>query len=250
MRKFTGNHHNQMTHSLFSPEENQRIQALKEYNILDSISEKEYDDITKLASQICQTPVSLISLIDDTRQWFKSNHGLFVRETPREYAFCTHTIQNPSQVFVVPDSRVDARFSDNPLVSDDPYVIFYAGAPLVDSNGFALGSLCVIDHKPNSLSEQQLQALQVLAGNVVSLMENRKTQRSLKILHKVLEERHQESESTKKRIEGIISDSLDPVLKEAKTIIDQTQGQNVQELTETIAVALELVAKIKEEIKR
>jgi GAF domain-containing protein len=229
-------------------EERDRINALKEYNILDSISEKEYDDITKLASEICQTPVSLISLIDDSRQWFKSHHGLSVRETPREYAFCTHTIQNPSQVFVVPDSRIDSRFAENPLVAGDPHVIFYAGAPLVNHNGFALGSLCVIDHKPNSLTETQTSALQTLADSVVNLMENRKFQRSMTIIHKVLEERHQENEQSKDLIREIVSQRLNPLLTEAQNITDQLEDKKAKELSKKINEALDLVERIEREI--
>jgi hypothetical protein len=239
-----------MSQLLFTTEEHERIEALKEYNILDSISEKEYDDITKLASEICRTPVSLISLIDDTRQWFKSNHGLSVRETPREFAFCTHTIQNPSQVFVVPDSRIDARFADNPLVTGDPHVIFYAGAPLVDSNGFALGSLCVIDHSPNALSETQIFALKILADNVVTLMENRKSIRSMKNWMKVLEERHQETLEIRKSIEKVIDDKLNPVLTDAKNTIEQVQDSNKRVLIQKMDEALACLEQIQRELRR
>ncbi|KQS27866.1 GAF domain-containing protein [Dyadobacter sp. Leaf189] len=174
--------------------EQERLNALKGYDILDTLHEKEYDDITELASEICQTPISLISLVDDSRQWFKSNFGLSVRETPREYAFCTHTIQNPSQVFIVPDSRDDIRFSANPLVTGYPNVIFYAGAPLIDSRGFALGSLCVIDNQPRELTEKQISALQVLARHVVNLIELKKADRAMKAMHKALTERNNDIE--------------------------------------------------------
>ncbi|RCR66847.1 GAF domain-containing sensor histidine kinase [Larkinella punicea] len=164
----------------FSPEEINRINALKAYHILDSLPDSDYDAITNLASQICQTPISLISLIDDKRQWFKSNHGLDVRETPRELAFCTHALQNPLETFIVTDSRTDERFAGNPLVTGEPHVIFYAGVPLVESNGFALGSLCVIDHEPKVLDEHQLSALKILAKQVVNLLELRKANHELR----------------------------------------------------------------------
>ncbi|KAA9356184.1 GAF domain-containing sensor histidine kinase [Larkinella humicola] len=164
----------------FSPEEINRINALKAYHILDSLPDSDYDAITDLASQICQTPISLISLIDDKRQWFKSNHGLDVRETPRELAFCTHALQNPLETFIVTDSRKDDRFAGNPLVTGEPHVIFYAGVPLVESNGFALGSLCVIDHEPKVLDEHQLSALKILAKQVVNLLELRKANHELR----------------------------------------------------------------------
>ncbi|GAB3907067.1 hypothetical protein GCM10028803_40480 [Larkinella knui] len=154
--------------------ESDRLKTLNEYDILDSLPEPDYDDITSLAAQICQTSISLISFIDDKRQWFKSCHGLNVRETPREFAFCTHAILEPDQTLIVTDSREDPRFAGNPLVVGDPYVIFYAGIPLVDADGFALGSLCVIDQVPRQLSPTQLTALQTLARQVVNLLALRK----------------------------------------------------------------------------
>ncbi|WP_245563740.1 sensor histidine kinase [Spirosoma luteum] len=169
-----------MKSHLPNPVESNRIDALKSYEILDSLPEQDYDDITKLASEICQTPISLISLIDETRQWFKSNHGLPIRETPRELAFCAHAIINPNETMVVTDSREDERFAQNPLVTGDPNIVFYAGVPLVDSDGFALGSLCVIDRTVRQLSQSQLAALKTLARQVVHMLELRRANAVLK----------------------------------------------------------------------
>ncbi|WP_159469954.1 PAS domain-containing protein [Dyadobacter sp. 3J3] len=161
-------------------EEIKRLNALKSYDILDTLPEQDYDNITQLAAEICQTPISLVSLVDENRQWFKSNHGLTARETPRDYSFCAHAIINPTETFIISDSRKDERFAQNPLVTGDPNVIFYAGTPIVDENGYALGSLCVIDNVPKQLSESQRSALKILARQVVNLLTIRKQNKELK----------------------------------------------------------------------
>lgn len=161
-------------------EEGSRLATLKSYGILDSLPEADYDEITQLAAAICQTPISLISLVDDERQWFKSARGLGLKETPRAFAFCAYNIIDPDVPLIVEDSRQDTRFADNPLVTGDPHIVFYAGMPLVDPNGYALGSLCVIDNKVRTLDQTQLDALKVLAKQVVKLLELRKTNAALK----------------------------------------------------------------------
>ncbi len=165
---------NEMNIASAQLDEIERIHALKEYNILDSLPEADYDAITQLAAYICQTPIALISFVDENRQWFKSHHGLNQSETSREIAFCAHNILDPSEPMVIEDARHDLRFSGNPLVTGDPHIVFYAGVPLVDINGFALGSLCVIDSQKRQLTEEQLSALNLLSRQVVSLLELRK----------------------------------------------------------------------------
>lgn len=153
-------------------DEQARLAALRRYRILDTEPEQRFDDLTMLASHICDTPISLITLVDSDRQWFKSRVGLDVTETARNVAFCAHAIQRPG-IMQVPDATADGRFRANPLVIADPNIRFYAGAPLVTPDGHALGTLCVIDVKPRHLSDQQLRALDALRRQVEALLELR-----------------------------------------------------------------------------
>ncbi|MCZ2483678.1 PAS domain S-box protein [Aquirufa nivalisilvae] len=152
--------------------EEKRLQALYEYHILDSVSEQEYDKITALASQICQVPIAIISLVDKNRQWFKSEVGLGAKETPRDISFCQYTIMG-EEVFEVPNALEDERFVENPLVTGDPHIRFYAGAPLITPDGYNIGSLCVIDRMPKELTKEQRDALNTLAEHVIMTLELR-----------------------------------------------------------------------------
>jgi len=172
--------------------EEARLQELNSFDILDSVEEVDYENLTTLAAEICNTPISLISLIDDKRQWFKSNHGLNVRETSKEFAFCAHAIHKESELFIVEDSRKDERFIDNPLVTGYPQVIFYAGIPLVSKSGLPLGTLCVIDNKPRALSEGQLKSLKALANQVMRLLELRKSNKELEVALEEMHDKNQE----------------------------------------------------------
>jgi PAS domain S-box-containing protein len=147
--------------------EAERLAALRALGVLDTPPEPAFDELAALAAYICQTPIALISLVDEDRQWFKSRVGWTTGETPREAAFCAHTILQP-ELLVVPDARADERFANNPLVTSSPGVRFYAGAPLVTAEGHALGTLCVIDHKPRKLTPEQARALRALSRQVVA----------------------------------------------------------------------------------
>jgi signal transduction histidine kinase len=166
-----------------------RLAALKEYNILDTAPEKDFDELVALASAICETPISTITLIDENRQWHKARVGLADQEGSRDHAFCAHAI-NEEDLLVVPDATKDSRFVDNPFVTGRPDIRFYAGMPLINPEGYKLGTLCVIDRKPKSLSDSQLLSLRVLAKQVMKQMELRRKvnelQRLNDINHKLL----------------------------------------------------------------
>jgi signal transduction histidine kinase len=174
--------------------ESERIKALRSYGVLDTLSEKEYDQLTAIASQICGCKMSLISLVDEDRQWFKARVGLDVSETAREFAFCAHAIHEPRKTLVVPDARLDNRFHDNPLVTGDPHLAFYAGVPLVNEDGLSLGTLCVLDSEPKTLTESQLNALNALAEQVMVLLELRRSKMALERTLGNLEEKNRELE--------------------------------------------------------
>jgi diguanylate cyclase (GGDEF)-like protein len=162
--------------------ESSRLRSLNEYEILDTDAEEAFDELTRLGSFICGTPISTVTLIDEHRQWFKSSFGLNPRsrETSRNIAFCAHAI-NQDNAFVVPDAQQDPRFANNPLVIGDPHIRFYAGLPLTNPEGFNLGTLCVIDRTPRELSDAQIEALRILARQVMAQLELRKQLRALNI---------------------------------------------------------------------
>jgi signal transduction histidine kinase len=172
--------------------EKERLAALREYHILDSGAGKEFEELTQLASEICQTPISLVTLIDEDKQWFKAGIDLPVSEISRDIALCSHAIIHPFDPFVVPDLRKDKRFSDHPFVTGEPHVVFYASIPLTNPDGYPLGTLCVFDKKPKTLSENQLRSLKILAKQVVQLLELRKANFQLKTLKENLESRNEE----------------------------------------------------------
>lgn len=153
----------------------ERLRALNAYRVLDTPPEQAYDDITRLAAYICNTPIALVSLIDESRQWFKSKVGMEITETPREVAFCAHALLHPQEMLLVNDATRDPRFSDNPAVQDAPHVRFYAGVPLVTETGEAVGTLCVIDYQTRQLDAAAQAALSSLARQVMAQLELRKS---------------------------------------------------------------------------
>ena len=211
-----------------------RVQALLQYEVLDTEAEAAYDDFVKLASYVCQTPIALISLVDPNRQWFKAQVGCPAPETSRDIAFCAHAIHQ-SDVFVVPDTFNDPRFVDNPLVTGDPYIRFYAGAPLITPEGLAIGTLCAIDREPRTLSSEQIMALETLARQVVAQLELR---RLSKELQQVLE--------SKNKLFHILSHDLrspfNGILAFSRTLVEEGETltkDEIQDFSQTVLTSAE-----------
>jgi GAF domain-containing protein len=185
-----------------------RVDALQKYAILDSEPEQAFDDLTLLASYVCKTPMALISLVDEDRQWFKAKVGISATETSRDIAFCSTAIQQ-QDVFVVPDALQDERFRTNPLVISEPNIRFYAGAPLINEDGYALGTLCVIDRTPRNLAADQEAALKALSRLVLMQMEFR---RNLILLKEALNDRTREEHERERELKKV-QDQLLRVLR-------------------------------------
>ncbi len=196
-----------------------RLNALKGYNILDTLSEEEFDRLTELASVICNVPIALVSLIDEERQWFKSRVGLDDSETPRSISFCQYAVAD-GEVFQVEDTHADERFVNNPLVTGPPNMRFYTGQPLIDPDGFALGTLCVIDRTPRKLGDKQLRALEILAKEVVVQIVNKKEKNELKNYQRLFRLTN----------DLVCVTSTDGIFKEVNPSFTNTLGWDEQEL--------------------
>lgn len=181
--------------NLIPANEEARLRSLYSYNILGSIPEEEFDDITRIAAHLCDVNMSLISLTDKEYQWTKSSYGTKSFLTPRKDSFCAHAILNPDKVMLVPDSHKDERFVNNPYVTSEPFVRFYAGVPLVTSDGFALGTLCIFDQVPKNLTSFQLESLKALGRQVVARLELKRSLAIIEAQKKDLEFAYKELDS-------------------------------------------------------
>jgi GAF domain-containing protein len=182
--------------------ENRRLEVLKSYRILDTEAEAVFDDLARLAAYICDTPTALICIIDGDRQWFKARFGFDFSETSRSIALCAHAILG-DEVLIVPDARQDVKFKYNPLVTDAPRIVFYAGAPLRSPEGQNLGTICSIDYRPRNLTTAQCAALQALSRQVVALLETRRINDQLeREIHK-----REEAEGELDKLKALATDS-------------------------------------------
>jgi signal transduction histidine kinase len=203
---------------LLAEHEIARLEVLRQYQILDTVCEAAFDDLTLLAAQICKTPVALISLIDECRQWFKSKVGLDAESISREIGFCSHTILQPNELFIVPDTLLNQQFANNPLVTCDPYIRFYAGVPLVTPDGYALGTLCVIDRVPRNLSPEQQNSLRILSRQVMSQFELRRNLDKLDVITTA------ERQRTEDLISALSHDIRTPLLATRSTLRAMLSG--------------------------
>lgn len=181
-------------------DEKKRLEVLWQYEVLDTVPESLFDDLTELAASICESPIAMITLVDEKRQWFKSKVGITVNETSRDISFCGHAILQ-EELFIVPDASKDERFSENPLVTGDPHIRFYAGAPLITPDGYALGTLCVIDKVPHELRPDQKRALQILSRHVMTQLELRRHSLELARTKREHSRMHRELQKTKAQLD-------------------------------------------------
>lgn len=201
--------------------EPERLHALLTYKILDSAPEKDFDDITKLASEICDMPISIITLVDENRQWFKSKIGLKQLETHRDISFCGHAIINPYENFIISNALEDERFTDNPLVTGELSIRSYVGVPLVDQNGFAFGTLCVIDNQVRNLEPEQIKALEKLANQTMRLLELKKLNYELTQSHNQLLDRYKELEQFSSIVSHDIKSPLNNIMLLSKLLKEE-----------------------------
>jgi signal transduction histidine kinase len=219
-----------------SQEEARRLRVLEDYKILDTQDESDFDEITKLASEICNTPISLISFIDSNRQWFKSTYGISIKETPRNVSFCAHAIKGDS-LFVVENATEDDRFKNFSLVTGDPNIVFYAGIPLTDKDGYSMGALCVIDNKSKKLTEFQRNALETLGRQVVRLLELRKLNHQLQLRNKILDTNYKNLE----RFSHVITHDIKSPLNNILSLTELLEAQLNEHLKDDVKIYVDYI---------
>jgi len=198
--------------------ESARLASLASYALMDTEQDKDYDDLTELAAEICQTPIALISFIDEERQWFKSKFGTDATETKRDYAFCSHTILQHDEVLVITDTTKDERFFDNPLVTGITKIKFYAGVPLVNEAGYALGTICVVNTEQKQLSDYQIKALKIIGKQVVNQIELKKKIQESQYTNAELLESYSFIENFAERIAHDIKSSLTSIILSSQSL--------------------------------
>ncbi|MBI1767638.1 MAG: GAF domain-containing sensor histidine kinase [Bacteroidetes bacterium] len=209
-----------------SDHERERLRILEMYSIVDTPPEEEYDNIAQIASEISHSPMAQINIIDATKQYSKSSLGIPRNVLPREFAFCNHTVQNPFAMTIVPDMRLDERFQNHPGVVGEPYIQFYTGVPLTTAEGFALGSLCVMDIHPKELNSSQLETLRALAAQVVVNLELRRNNLILKERQQELKSKYDELEQFAFVVSHDLKSPLNNIIALAK-MLKQEYGKQL-----------------------
>ncbi|MEP5362229.1 MAG: GAF domain-containing sensor histidine kinase [Reichenbachiella sp.] len=221
------NHNQRMIPPELPKDEALRQKAVEKYQLLDTIPEESYDNITAMMAYICDVPISLITLLDQDRNFLKSHHGVDISESPREISFCGHAINAEEDITVIEDAREDERFQGNPLVTDFQ-AIFYAGVPLVDPSGFKLGTICVYDHKPRKLNQEQIRALKAMSKQVVNLFDQRYKNFQLMSLQEQLMGRNEEL----KKFAATVSHDLKSPLANISALTDMIENESKGKLSE------------------
>ncbi|WP_458626855.1 sensor histidine kinase [Winogradskyella sp. PC D3.3] len=210
----------------FPTNEAERLKAVKSYNILDSLPEKDYDNLTELAAMICDVPIALITVLDKDRNFFKSLYGINFTESPRDTSFCGHAILE-NDIFIINDAREDIRFIDNPLL-EEQNLVFYAGVPLLNQSGYNLGTICIFDHQPRQLHDTQIQALKTLGQQAVNLLELRKKNANLNLIKQELEMRNKQLNS----FASVVSHDLKSPLSNIISLTNLLKIENKNELSD------------------
>lgn len=221
-----------------------RLLALYDYSILDTITDPDFDNLVRIASEVCQTPISSISLIDKNRQWFKARYGLKDSETPRNEAFCAHAINEPDKIMVVENAALDPRFHDNPGVLDDPHIAFYAGVPLVNDDGLALGTICVVDQVPRKLTADQEETLKALSRQVMNLLELRRKRKQLEDTMAELQQMNQQLEKFALIVAHDIRSPLGAISGLAQHISSSFSSHIDEEMKETLNILCQSSSKV------
>ena len=208
-----------MNTKIIPENEVERLAALEHYQLMGTAPETDFDELTELAAEICGTPIALVTLLGAEKQWFKSHHGTDLEQTPREIAFCSHAILETDGVMVVPDARNDLRFKTNPLVTGDTKIVFYAGVSLINTEGYAMGTLCVIGHEQRELTAGQLSALKVLGKQALMLMELRRKTAVLECQNRELERKNAALQQFARRAVHDIKNPLTSILLNSQALV-------------------------------
>nr|WP_068886764.1 GAF domain-containing sensor histidine kinase [Pedobacter panaciterrae] len=220
-----------------------RLSALASYQLMDSEQEQEYDDLAMLAAEICQTPVALITLMGEQRQWFKSRYGTELTENHRDYTFCSHAMLDDQEIMIVSDATEDSRFFDNPMVTQHK-VVFYAGVPLVNPDGYALGSICVIGNEKKQLSESQIRALKILGRQALQLIELRKKVYEYEEVNKALEESNGLVRKFAERVAHDIKNPLGNIMLTAQALRSKAEKEGHEGYYRFIDISLNSAKKL------